>query len=89
MASRTRRSHALAALAMATLLLSGCALLFPADSPLRTSISLSVPSDMGRPPWLQRRVALMDADWDRPIALKLSYALAPPSGVGAAVARGN
>jgi hypothetical protein len=64
--------------ATAAVVLSACALWPGEDAPPRTSISLSVPSSMNRPEWLQQLVAEMDAKaFPHPdgLALKLSYEL--------------
>lgn len=82
--------------ASAPVVLSACALWTGEDAPPRTSISLSVPSSMNRPEWLQHLVAEMDAKaFPQPegLTLKLSYELsrsAPQvAGSGAQTPRGG
>jgi hypothetical protein len=62
----------------ATALLSACAAWTAADAPVATTVPLTAPGDMGRPPWLQRLVATMDAQAypdGGALRLKLSYEL--------------
>ncbi|TWO64923.1 hypothetical protein FN976_27875 [Caenimonas sedimenti] len=62
--------------------LSACAFWTAAEAPPRTSISISAPSSIQRPEWLQREVARMDAEAfpaAGALTLKLSYELSPVS----------
>ena len=74
------RLAALGAAATTLLLVSGCASWTSgeADAP-RASVSLSAPSSIQRPEWLQRQVVKMDAEAFPAggLTLKLSYQLSP------------
>jgi hypothetical protein len=69
-----------ACLILVAVLLCGCASLWRGGvQPMRTSVSLSAPSTIDRPAWLQRMITAMDEKafpGDR-LLLKLSYELSP------------